>query len=93
MLSVLWIVGLVNSFNMLDNMDGLAGGVAAIAAAHAGRRHAAGARGGRRQPQLFVAGFLFLLVGSLVGFLWHNRPPARIFMGDAGATSSASAWR
>ena len=32
-LSVLWIVGLVNSFNMLDNMDGLSAGVAAIAAA------------------------------------------------------------
>jgi UDP-GlcNAc:undecaprenyl-phosphate GlcNAc-1-phosphate transferase len=34
---------------------------------------------------LFVAGFLLVLVGSLVGFLWHNRPPARLFMGDAGA--------
>ena len=37
------------------------------------------------QPQLFVAGFLLVLVGSLLGFLWHNRPPARIFMGDAGS--------
>jgi UDP-GlcNAc:undecaprenyl-phosphate GlcNAc-1-phosphate transferase len=36
-------------------------------------------------PQLFVAGFLFLLVGALVGFLFHNRPPARLFMGDAGS--------
>ena len=85
-LSVLWIVGLVNSFNMLDNMDGLSAGVAAIAAAMLGDGHAADARGRlERQPQLFVAGFLFVLVGSLVGFLLHNRPPARIFMGDAGS--------
>jgi UDP-GlcNAc:undecaprenyl-phosphate GlcNAc-1-phosphate transferase len=34
---------------------------------------------------LFVAGFLLVLVGSLLGFLWFNRPPARIFMGDAGS--------
>lgn len=83
-LSVLWIVGLVNSFNMLDNMDGLAGGVAAIAATMLAIvmllvPETAG------QPQLFVAGFLFLLVGALVGFLVHNRPPARLFMGDAGS--------
>jgi UDP-GlcNAc:undecaprenyl-phosphate GlcNAc-1-phosphate transferase len=32
-----------------------------------------------------VAGLLFVLVGALVGFLWHNCPPARIFMGDSGA--------
>ena len=82
--SVFWIVMLINSFNMLDNMDGASAGVAAIAAlvltlfvllpgsASAG-------------PQLFIAGFLLVLLGSLAGFLLHNRPPARIFMGDAGA--------
>ncbi|MEN6450288.1 MAG: MraY family glycosyltransferase, partial [Thermoguttaceae bacterium] len=37
------------------------------------------------QPQLFVAGLLLVIVGALVGFLWHNRPPARLFMGDAGS--------
>ncbi len=79
--SVLWIVWLVNSFNMLDNMDGLSGGVAAIAAATL----AIVMLLAPAQPQLFVAGFLFVLVGSLVGFLFHNGPPARIFMGDAGA--------
>ena len=36
----------------------------------------------RNQPQLFIGGFLLVLVGSLLGFLWHNRPPARLFMGD-----------
>jgi len=83
-LSVLWIVGLINSFNMLDNMDGLSAGVAAIAASMlAGVLLAAPDT--RTQPQLFVAGFLLVIVGSLAGFLWHNRPPARIFMGDAGS--------
>src|SRR5690606_15600815 len=38
-----------------------------------------------QQPQLFVAGLLLVLAGSILGFLWHNRPPARIFMGDAGS--------
>jgi UDP-GlcNAc:undecaprenyl-phosphate GlcNAc-1-phosphate transferase len=85
LVSVLWIVGLVNSFNMLDNMDGLAGGVAAIAATLLAVFLLLVPESGGEQPQLFVAGFLFLLVGSLVGFLFHNRPPARIFMGDAGA--------
>ena len=84
-ISVLWIVGLVNSFNMLDNMDGLSAGVAAIAAAMLAvvmlTVPAAEANG----PQLFVGGFLLVLVGSLLGFLIHNRPPARIFMGDAGS--------
>jgi UDP-GlcNAc:undecaprenyl-phosphate GlcNAc-1-phosphate transferase len=37
------------------------------------------------KPQLFVAGLLLVVVGGLLGFLWHNRPPARIFMGDSGA--------
>ncbi len=85
LLSVVWIVGLVNSFNMLDNMDGLSGGVAAIAAAMLGIVMLQTPEGAGGQPQLFVAGFLFVLVGALVGFLFHNRPPARIFMGDAGA--------
>ncbi len=84
-ISVLWIVGLVNSFNMLDNMDGLSAGVAAIAAALLAVVMLMTPEPGSQQPQLFVAGFLLLLVGSLAGFLVHNRPPARIFMGDAGS--------
>lgn len=84
-LSVLWIVGLINSFNMLDNMDGLSAGVAAIAAAMLVIVLLTTPDPVTRQPQLFVAGFLLVLTGSLVGFLWHNRPPARLFMGDAGS--------
>ncbi|MFH1268401.1 MAG: MraY family glycosyltransferase [Planctomycetota bacterium] len=85
LLSVVWIVGLVNSFNMLDNLDGLSAGVAAIAAAMLAAVMLLAGDPVTHQPQLFVGGFLLVLVGALVGFLWHNRPPARLFMGDAGA--------
>lgn len=84
-LSVVWIVALINSFNMLDNMDALSGGVAAIIAAMLAAVLLVTPDVSTGQPQLFVSGFLLVIVGSLLGFLWHNRPPARIFMGDAGS--------
>jgi UDP-GlcNAc:undecaprenyl-phosphate/decaprenyl-phosphate GlcNAc-1-phosphate transferase len=84
-LSVFWIVGLVNSFNMLDNMDGLSAGVAAIAAAMLAAVMLLAPDPVTNQPQIFVGGFLLVVVGALLGFLWHNRPPARLFMGDAGS--------
>jgi UDP-GlcNAc:undecaprenyl-phosphate GlcNAc-1-phosphate transferase len=84
-LSVMWIVALINSFNMLDNMDGLSAGIATIAASFLAAVMLIAPNPEARGPQLFVAGFLLVLVGSLVGFLFHNRPPAKIFMGDAGS--------
>lgn len=84
-LTVLWIVGLVNAFNMLDNMDGLSAGVASIASLLLAAALLISPSAQDFRPQLFVAGLLLVLVGSLVGFLWHNRPPARLFMGDAGS--------
>jgi UDP-GlcNAc:undecaprenyl-phosphate GlcNAc-1-phosphate transferase len=84
-LSVLWIVALINAFNMLDNMDALSAGVATIAASMLAAVMLLAPNPKSGQPQLFVAGLLLVLVGSLLGFLWHNRPPARIFMGDSGA--------
>lgn len=84
-LSVIWIVALINSFNMLDNMDGLSAGVAAIAASMLAAVMLLAPAPETDRPQLFIAGLLLVLVGGLAGFLWHNRPPARIFMGDAGA--------
>ena len=83
--SVLWIVALINSFNMLDNMDGLSGGVAAISAAMLAAVLLLNLDPQTNRPQLFVAGFLLVLVGAILGFLWHNKPPAKIFMGDSGA--------
>ncbi|WP_425613401.1 MraY family glycosyltransferase [Anatilimnocola sp. NA78] len=85
LLSVLWIVALINSFNMLDNMDGLSAGIASIASGFLAVVMLIAPNPESLGPQFFVAGFLLVLTGSLLGFLWHNRPPAKIFMGDAGS--------
>ncbi len=78
LVTIFWIVGLTNSFNFLDNMDGLAASVGLIAALlFAGAQVAVGS--------LFVPAVLLVLAGSLLGFLVFNRPPARLFMGDAGS--------
>lgn len=80
-LTVLWIVVLTNAFNFLDNMDGLSSGIGLIASVI----FAVIMLTGTAIPHWFVAGFLFLLAGSLAGFLFHNWPPAKIFMGDTGS--------
>lgn len=85
LLTLVWIVGLINSFNMLDNMDALSAGVATIASLMLATVLLLAPDPITQGPQLFIAGFLFVLVGSTLGFLWHNRPPAKIFMGDAGS--------
>jgi UDP-GlcNAc:undecaprenyl-phosphate/decaprenyl-phosphate GlcNAc-1-phosphate transferase len=82
--SVFWIVMLINSFNMLDNMDAASAGVAVISSLML-VLYVIIPGATPEGPQLFVAGFLMVFVGALLGFLWHNRPPARIFMGDAGS--------
>jgi UDP-GlcNAc:undecaprenyl-phosphate GlcNAc-1-phosphate transferase len=76
--TVLWVVGITNAFNLLDNMDGLSAGVAAIAA---GWFFILGAVNG----QFLVAALAAALAGCAVGFLRHNFHPARIYMGDAGS--------
>ena len=84
-LSVIWIVMLINSFNMLDNMDALSGGVAAIICGMLAVMLLVNPESRNGQPQLFVAAMLLVLMGALLGFLRHNWPPASIFMGDAGS--------
>ena len=79
--TVLWILVLVNAFNFLDNMDGLSPGIALIAAS----LFAAVLLVGTPRPHWLVAGVLLVLAGALAGFLCHNWPPARIFLGDAGS--------
>jgi len=81
-LSVLWIVGLINSMNFLDNMDALSGGIGLIAASIFAIIMLTLPGG----PRWFVAGGMLILAGSLGGFLIYNRSPARIFMGDSGST-------
>ena len=85
LLSVFWIVMLINSFNMLDNMDALSGGVAAIICAMLSVMLLSTQESSQGQPQLFVAAMMLTLLGGLLGFLKHNWPPAKIFMGDAGS--------
>jgi UDP-GlcNAc:undecaprenyl-phosphate GlcNAc-1-phosphate transferase len=77
-LTLVWIVGITNAFNLLDNMDGLAAGMAVIAG---GFRLALFVIDGDRAAAALTAGF----VGAVAGFLVRNAPPARIFMGDAGS--------
>ena len=73
--AVIWLVALTNAFNMLDNMDTLSGGVALIDAGFL--LLALGEPGGLAYA---------VLLAALVGFLWFNWPPARIFLGDVGST-------
>lgn len=77
-ITVLWIAGITNAFNFLDNMDGLSAGVAAVStAAFLVTTLSIG--------QWFVAAGLALLLGALIGFLCFNFNPASIFMGDSGS--------
>src|SRR5438132_11345684 len=76
-LALVWIFGATNAFNWLDNMDGVAAGVGAIASANLFVL----SRGGRSE----MAYVPVLLAGATLGFLAHNCPPARIFMGDSGS--------
>jgi UDP-GlcNAc:undecaprenyl-phosphate GlcNAc-1-phosphate transferase len=82
-LSILWIVGITNAFNLLDNMDGLAAGVAFIAGIFLFLFLYINA-----DPNFFSGPVLVLTaayLGSVLGFLIHNFNPASIFMGDAGS--------
>jgi UDP-GlcNAc:undecaprenyl-phosphate GlcNAc-1-phosphate transferase len=82
LVGVLWIVGLTNAFNMLDNMDMLSAGTAFVAAAVLAVVYADFPQANARTWQ----GYCWLMFAALAGFLWFNRPPARIFMGDVGST-------
>jgi UDP-GlcNAc:undecaprenyl-phosphate GlcNAc-1-phosphate transferase len=77
-LSAFWIVLIVNAFNFLDNMDGASAGMAAIASAIL--LIAAAFNG-----QVLIGGMGIVFIGTLLGFLVFNFPPASIFMGDAGS--------
>jgi UDP-GlcNAc:undecaprenyl-phosphate GlcNAc-1-phosphate transferase len=81
-LTMVWIVGLTNAFNLLDNMDGLCAGISLIVALMLIAGLAGGAASERAGPEV---AFLSLLAGSVAGFLVYNFPPASIFMGDSGA--------
>jgi len=76
--SILWILAVVNAYNMVDHADGLAAAVGAVA-------FGALAAGQMMVGEWFVPGVALAVAGALVGFLLHNLPPAKLFMGDAGS--------
>src|SRR5204863_1694857 len=79
MLTLFWIVGITNAFNLLDNMDGLCAGTVLIAGAFLLISFG-------HDPGLApIAQYLALLLGATAGFLVYNLHPASIFMGDVGS--------
>jgi UDP-GlcNAc:undecaprenyl-phosphate GlcNAc-1-phosphate transferase len=78
LIGTVWFAGMCHALNLLDNMDGLASGVGLIAALFLAKLldDTLGA------PMVLV---LFALGGALLGFLFWNRPPAQLFMGDCGS--------
>jgi len=78
-LSIAWIVGVTSAFNLVDGLDGLSAGLALLSALGL-------------SPLLFLAGAggagtaALVLAGALAGFLPYNVHPARVFLGDAGAS-------
>ncbi len=77
-LTILWVLGLTNALNLLDNMDGLSAGATAIAAAFFFLLAVL-------NGQVLVALLAAALVGACLGFLIYNYNPASIFMGDTGS--------
>lgn len=77
MITIIWIIGISNAFNLIDNMDGLCAGIACIAAFFLCAVYFG------NFPELSLVGFA--LAGSLAGFLIYNFNPASIFMGDCGS--------
>ena len=78
-LTLMWIVGAMNAFNLIDGLDGLASGLAAIAAGFFIFIFAVSG-----SPIGLVA-IAVLLIGVFLGFLAQNFPPAKIFLGDSGS--------
>jgi len=77
-LSIFWIVGIINAFNFFDNLDGGASGISCVASF---TLFLLGLLGG----QYLISSISLALAGASLGFLWWNRNPAQIYLGDSGA--------
>ncbi|MAO64137.1 MAG: hypothetical protein CL666_03990 [Balneola sp.] len=77
-ITILWIVGITNAFNLIDGLDGLAAGVAVIACISIFIITSL-------SGQIWAAIFSLIIAGALVGFLRYNFNPAKIFLGDSGS--------
>lgn len=80
-LTIFWIVGITNAINFIDGLDGLAAGVSSIASLSLFFVSVM-----KPNPDIFTALLALILAGSTLGFLPYNFNPAKIFMGDTGAT-------
>lgn len=78
-LTILWIFGVTTVINFSDGMDGLAGGLAAISG---GTLFVVALAMGQSDSAMMA----IILVGATIAYLRYNKPPAQVFMGDAGAT-------
>ena len=78
LVGLVWLVGITNAFNLLDNMDGLSSGVAIVSLVTLSGI-------GFLQGNTVVPTVALILAGSLGGFLLYNFHPAKIFMGDSGS--------
>lgn len=80
LITVAWVLGITNAFNLIDNMDGAAGALGACSAAGTGALATA-------NGALTVGVICFALAGACIGFLRFNLArPSRIFLGDGGST-------
>lgn len=80
-LTIFWIVGITNAINFIDGLDGLAAGVSSIASLSLFFVSVM-----RPDPDIATGVLAALLAGAALGFLPYNFNPAKIFMGDTGAT-------
>lgn len=78
LITLLWLVGITNAFNLIDNMDGLSGGIGAVCAAFFLLLAAL-------NGQYLVGALAAAVLGACLGFLRYNFNPASIFMGDTGS--------
>ena len=76
LITLLWLVGMTNLINLIDGVDGLAGGIALML-----MLLMASVGGGADDVRFIAVG----MTGALLGFLYFNFPPAKIYMGDGGA--------
>ena len=77
-ITLLWVVGITNAMNLLDNMDGLCTGISGIIGLFLGINFLL-------NDQSMLSLLSFAVSGAAFGFLIYNFSPARIFMGDSGS--------
>ncbi len=77
-ITFIWIVGVTNAVNLMDGMDGLASGISFMS-------FGALAISAYNQEKIILFYICLIFMGSILGFLKYNLPPAKVFMGDTGS--------